>query len=72
MLDVLLIDDFGLAVLPDQLRRDFLEILDDRYHKKSTIITSQLPVEEWHSVFESSAEPNRWTSVTGSPQSNGA
>jgi len=47
-IDVLLIDDFGLAVLTDQLRRDLLEILDDRYDKKSTIITSQLPVEEWH------------------------
>jgi DNA replication protein DnaC len=47
-IDVILIDDFGLAVLTDQLRRDLLEILDDRYDRKSTIITSQLPVEEWH------------------------
>ena len=46
--EVLLIDDFGLAILTDQLKRDLLEILDDRYDKKSTIITSQLPVEDWH------------------------
>jgi DNA replication protein DnaC len=47
-IDVLLIDDFGLAILTDQLKRDLLEVLEDRYDKKSTIITSQLPVEEWH------------------------
>jgi len=47
-IDALLIDDFGLAILTDQLKRDLLEVLEDRYDKKSTIITSQLPVEEWH------------------------
>ncbi len=47
-IDVLLIDDFGLAPPTDQLKRDLLEILDDRYDKKSTVITSQLPIEQWH------------------------
>lgn len=47
-IDVLAIDDFGLNPFTDQHRRDFLEILDDRYKKKSTIITSQLEVKHWH------------------------
>jgi DNA replication protein DnaC len=34
--------------LNEQERRDFLEICDDRYNRRSTIITSQLPVEKWH------------------------
>lgn len=46
--DVLVMDDWGLAVLSDQHRRDLLEILDDRYNLRSTIITSQLPVAHWH------------------------
>lgn len=46
--DLLILDDFGLTPLTDQTRRDLLEILDDRYDKKSTLITSQLPVEQWH------------------------
>jgi DNA replication protein DnaC len=41
--DVLLIDDWGLAPVTDQERRDLLEILEDRYGDRSTIITSQLP-----------------------------
>ena len=46
--DLLMIDDFGLAPLSDQTKRDLLEILDDRYDRKSTLITSQLPVDQWH------------------------
>ena len=46
--DVLLLDDWGLALLDDDRRRDLLEILDDRYQTRSTIITSQLPVAHWH------------------------
>lgn len=49
--DLLYLDDFGLAPLSDQNKRDLLEILDDRYDKKSTIITSQLPVEQWHAYI---------------------
>jgi DNA replication protein DnaC len=47
-LDVLLIDDWGLAPVQDQERRDLLEILEDRYATRSTIITSQLPAAQWH------------------------
>jgi len=50
--DLIIIDDFGLAPLPDAVRRDLLEILDDRYDRRSTLITSQLPVEQWHKYLE--------------------
>ena len=46
--DVLVMDDWGLAMLTDQQRRDLLEILEDRYNLRATIITSQLPVAHWH------------------------
>lgn len=45
---LLVLDDFGLTPLADQTKRDLLEIIDDRYNKVSTIVTSQLPVEKWH------------------------
>jgi len=47
-MDVLVLDDWGNAPLKDQDRRDLLEILDDRYGTRSTIMTSQLPVSKWH------------------------
>jgi DNA replication protein DnaC len=50
--DLLYLDDFGLAPLSDQHKRDLLEILDDRYDKKSTLITSQLPIEHWHTYID--------------------
>jgi DNA replication protein DnaC len=46
--DVLLLDDWGLALLTDAARRDLLEILDDRHGYRSTIVTSQLPLTSWH------------------------
>jgi DNA replication protein DnaC len=46
--DVLIIDDWGLAPPKDDERRDLLEILEDRYGSRSTIITSQLPTTKWH------------------------
>ncbi len=46
--DVLLLDDWGVAMLTDSGRRDLLEILDDRHGNRSTIITSQLQVDDWH------------------------
>jgi len=46
--DLIVIDDFGLTPLADATVRDLLEILDDRYDRKSTLITSQLPVDQWH------------------------
>ena len=47
-IDVLVLDDWGLAPLREQERRDVLEILEDRHATRSTVITSQVPVENWH------------------------
>jgi len=47
-IDVLLLDDWGLAKLTAEQRRDLLEILEDRHDSRSTIVTSQLPIEKWH------------------------
>lgn len=46
--DVLVIDDWGLAPPRDQERRDLLEVFEDRYGQRSTIMTSQLPTKAWH------------------------
>ncbi len=49
--DLLILDDWGLAPFaPDQVR-DLLEILDDRYDRKSTLIVSQVPVDAWHGLL---------------------
>ena len=45
---VLVIDDLGLAPLADHQRRDLLEVIEDRHGLSSTIVTSQLPVKNWH------------------------
>jgi DNA replication protein DnaC len=45
---VLVLDDFGLAPLTDPERRDLLEVIEDRHGASSTILTSQLPIENWH------------------------
>jgi DNA replication protein DnaC len=47
-IDVFVLDDWGLAPLRDQERRDMLEIFEDRHGARSTIVTSQLPIETWH------------------------
>lgn len=47
-LDVLVIDDWGLAPMKASERRDLLEVLEDRYGNRSTIMTSQLPTSKWH------------------------
>src|SRR5579884_4043718 len=46
--DVLLVDDWAMVPLADTERRDFLEICEDRYPMRSMILTSQLPVAQWH------------------------
>ena len=46
--NVLVIDDLGLAPMGDAERRDLLEIIEDRHGNASTIITSQLPIDNWH------------------------
>jgi DNA replication protein DnaC len=49
--DVLLLDDWGLTKLTAENRRDLLEVLEDRHGIRSTIATSQLPMEQWHDVI---------------------
>ncbi|KXS51450.1 IS21-like element ISSpu5 family helper ATPase IstB [Marinobacter persicus] len=49
--DVLILDDWGLMKLTAENRRDLLEVLEDRHARRSTIATSQLPIEEWHGVI---------------------
>lgn len=49
--DLLLLDDWGLAPLSEGQRRDLLEIVEDRHNLKSTMITSQMPVEHWHELI---------------------
>ncbi len=49
--DLLILDDWGLAPLDDEQRRDLLEIMDDRHINRSTLITSQLPVDKWHEMI---------------------
>ena len=46
--DVLIVDDWAMAPLTDAERRAFLEICDERYMTRSTLLTSQLPVAKWH------------------------
>ena len=48
---LLILDDWGLAPMTAEQRRDLLEIVDDRHGRASTIVTSQVPVEHWHDVI---------------------
>ncbi len=49
--DLLILDDFGLEPLDAGARHDLLEILEERYGRRSTIVTSQLPLSAWHEVI---------------------
>jgi DNA replication protein DnaC len=46
--DLLILDDWGLTPLTGEQSRDFLEILDDRYDRRSTMVISQIPTDLWH------------------------
>jgi DNA replication protein DnaC len=49
--DLIILDDWGLAKLNAEQRRDLLELLDDRHGHRSTIVTSQIPVDLWHDII---------------------
>src|SRR5258705_6277957 len=49
--ELLILDDWGLATLTQEQGRDILEIVDDRHGRGSSIVTSQLPVDHWHEVI---------------------
>jgi len=48
---LIIFDDFGLAPMTQEIRLTLLQLLEDRYGKKSIIITSQLPVSKWHTYI---------------------
>ena len=47
-IELLILDDWGLAPIDTARARDLLEILDDRIGRRSVVVTSQLPVADWH------------------------
>jgi DNA replication protein DnaC len=49
--DLFILDDFGLQTFDAQTRMIILEIIEDRYDKKSTIIGSQLPFDKWYDLI---------------------
>jgi DNA replication protein DnaC len=49
--DLLIIDDFGIQPLDQQSRAILMEIIEDRHGKKSTLLTSQVPINQWHEVI---------------------
>ena len=51
-MDVLVLDDWGLHRIHHLQQRDLMEILDDRYTVRSTIATSQYPLDQWYETME--------------------
>lgn len=49
--DLLILDDWGPEKLNDDQRRDLLEIIEDRYERRSIIVTSQVPVDHWYEII---------------------
>ncbi len=52
--NLIILDDFGIMQLDTQARLDLLEIIEDRYNRNSTIITSQIPIDKWHNAIDDS------------------
>ena len=50
--NLLILDDFGLSSLTTQQAQELLEIIEERSGNGSHILTSQLPVKEWYSIFK--------------------
>lgn len=50
--ELLIIDDWGMSPLSDMAKRDILEIMEDRHNVRSTIISTQYPVSEWHRLID--------------------
>ena len=48
--DLLIIEDFGMRILDGQQLLDYMELTKDRHARKSTIISSKLPVKNWHDI----------------------
>jgi DNA replication protein DnaC len=50
-LRLLILDDWGLEPLSAEQHRDMLEIIEERYGRGATLITSQVPVDRWHDLI---------------------
>ncbi len=50
-IDLLILDDFGLQPIAEKDRISLLEIIEDRYKEKSTLILSQIPIKEWYELI---------------------
>lgn len=50
--DVLILDDFGIKPLQPQQYQDFYDLIDERGENKTTILTTQLPIENWGEIIE--------------------
>jgi DNA replication protein DnaC len=48
---LVVLDDWGMTCLTDEQRRDLFEIIEDRYDRSSTLITSQVPIKQWHDII---------------------
>lgn len=49
--DLLILDDFGLQAFDNHARETLMDIIDDRYNKSSTILSSQIPVSAWYDII---------------------
>jgi DNA replication protein DnaC len=49
--DLLILDDWAAGGFTDRGRQDLLDILEDRYDRRATLVTSQFPVREWHALI---------------------
>ena len=58
--NLLILDDWGLEPLTVQQRSDLLELIDARYDTKSTMISSQLPIENWYEMMGNRRMPMRY------------
>jgi IstB-like ATP binding protein len=65
----LLVDDFAMAPMSDGAGRDLLEILDDRHGHRSTLVTSQIPVENYRINLSGESMRKGKRSLTSNPQS---
>jgi IstB-like ATP binding protein len=50
-IQLLILDDWGLEPVDSSARRDLYEILEERYGRRSTILTSQIPIDKWHEII---------------------
>lgn len=50
-IDLLILDDFGLQAFDNHAREALMDVIDDRFNKKSTIVSSQIPVSAWYDII---------------------